>query len=569
MSKNLPTRDYRLRQSGKNSKLTAGGSHMTTKCRNCTRLSLENDRLRRQVATLTSQNQDSARKFSVPFSHNGALVADELCDGDSSVPISNVMVDKNSNEIVTEDVSSTVESTNAHKVEVVQSDVCCGTEDFKCDTSDTICGTDDTSVLQSIHGTDQIVHPFNEHSEAIFDMFDTTQLESSTTYSHLFGSRSVAYYGDHPYTYTGGSHPPCSFNNNIYLKTILEAVNHQYPDFEYNSAMVTRYSDGTEWIPLHSDDEKCIASNSLIMTISFGASRVLQFKSKGEATAEADVTLNHGDVLTMTHLSQSYFQHTVPEDQTSCHPRISVTLRKIVAQPPSGKLFPVSNTVIEHPSSEQCTSRKSSSKPLTVYISSSMFSNLDANKLSSQFQDALVFHYPGATASGINQRFHADDNKNNLDVSRITKIILMCGTNDVDVILNSPKHLRNKLLTSGKHPPDPMCLDNTNRNIEKLVLSLHEWAPIAKVNIVNILPRESFSRNQVISDINQFISKLHDNYPFVQTISTEENRYLFANRYGFRKSSLYFSHKGEDNVHLNHAGVIRLAKHLKYHAHII
>ena len=566
MSKTLISRDYHLRHTGKKSQHKASSSLTIAKCRNCCTLSLENDRLRRQIAILTSEIQENASKFCVPFSHNGTLVADELCADNSGLPIFDMPSNNKCSEIISEDVCSSVESTKTHEAEASKLNACCGTEDLNSETSDSICGTDDNSVLDSIHGTDHIVHAFNEHSEAIFDMFNVTELESCTKYSHLFGNRSVAYYGDHPYIYAGGSHPPCSFNNNTYLETILEAVNKEYPDFEYNSAMVTRYSDGTEWIPLHSDDEKCIAPNSLIMTISFGDTRVIQIKSKGRATAEAHVTLNHGDVLTMTHLSQSYFHHTIPEDPTSHHPRISVTLRKIV--PPSYKPYLVPNTVIEHPSDgEQCIPREGSSKPLTVYISSSMFSNLDASKLSSKFQDALVFHYPGATVSGINQRFHADANKDHLDVSRIKKIVLMCGTNDVDVILNSPRQFRTKLLTSNKHPPDSMCLDKTNRSIKTLILSLQKWAPNAKVNIVNILPRESFSRNQVISDINQFISKLQDDYPFVYVISTEKDRNLFANRYGFRKS-MYFSHKGPDNVHLNGAGVIRLAKHLKYHAHL-
>ena len=72
----------------------------------------------------------------------------------------------------------------------------------------------------------------------------------------------------------------------------------------------------------------------------------------------------------------------------------------------------------------------------------------------------------------------------------------------------------------------------------------------------------------MINDINLFISKLENSYSYVDMISTEVDRYLFTNKYGYRKSHQYFSCKGEDNVHLNYDGVTRLAKHLKYHAHL-
>ena len=49
-------------------------------------------------------------------------------------------------------------------------------------------------------------------------------------------------------------------------------------------------------------------------------------------------------------------------------------------------------------------------------------------------------------------------------------------------------------------------------------------------------------------------------------ISTEANRNLFSSKNGHRKSN-YFLNKGEDNVHFNKLGIVRIAKHLKYCAH--
>ena len=49
-------------------------------------------------------------------------------------------------------------------------------------------------------------------------------------------------------------------------------------------------------------------------------------------------------------------------------------------------------------------------------------------------------------------------------------------------------------------------------------------------------------------------------------ISTEKHRDLFTFKNGIRKH-YFFLNKGEDNVHLNNLGIVRLAKYLKYFAH--
>ena len=441
-------------------------------------------------------------------------------------------------------------------------------------TSDIACGRDKICELHTIDGTDHVIRPYDEHNLSVFKDFDVNLLDKCTKYSHHFGNRSVAYYGQYPYTYTGGHHDPRSAHENQYLKSILDALDNQYPSFSYNSAMITRYSNGSEWIPPHSDDEDCIAPNSTIMTVSFGQKRTLQFQSVLNTTMSENVTVRHGDVVTMTQLSQSYFQHFIPVENDCKNMRISITLRKIL--PPSRNAGPsficpkpdkVSESQPKH-NNKPIKDPQPKCKPITVYISSSMFSQLDPDKLSSKLQDAHVFHYPGATAEGINQRFHSDTRKNLINTSDVKNVILLCGTNDVDSILNSPKHMRSKLLKVDGHKANAKCLDTTNRSIEKLVKKLHEWAPLALINIVNILPRESRVRNEVICDINHFISNLSHTYSYVNMIDTERDRYLFVDQFGFRKSAKFFSNQGEDNVHLNLKGVIRLAKHLKYHAHL-
>ena len=102
--------------------------------------------------------------------------------------------------------------------------------------------------------------------------------------------------------------------------------------------------------------------------------------------------------------------------------------------------------------------------------------------------------------------------------------------------------------------------------ITDLTKYLHNWSVSAKINIVNVLPRESVSRNMVINSLNAHIHKLSLDFNYINMVGTEKDRSLFTFGNGLRKNN-YFDIRGSDNVHLNNAGLVRLAKHLKYLAH--
>ena len=102
--------------------------------------------------------------------------------------------------------------------------------------------------------------------------------------------------------------------------------------------------------------------------------------------------------------------------------------------------------------------------------------------------------------------------------------------------------------------------------IMELTSFLHTWADLASINFINILPRVSLARNQVINSLNCYVNELCGMYPYLKMVLTESHRSLFSLKNGFRKSH-FFSDKGVDNVHLNNLGISRLAKYLKYFAH--
>ena len=70
-----------------------------------------------------------------------------------------------------------------------------------------------------------------------------------------------------------------------------------------------------------------------------------------------------------------------------------------------------------------------------------------------------------------------------------------------------------------------------------------------------------------INSLNKHIKHLSNICPYLSMVSTELDRNLFTFKSGYRKD-IFFSSAGMDNVHLNDQGIIRLAKHLKFVAHI-
>ena len=143
---------------------------------------------------------------------------------------------------------------------------------------------------------------------------------------------------------------------------------------------------------------------------------------------------------------------------------------------------------------------------------------------------------------------------------------MFCGTNNIDKTLNIPFHRNSDFIETGQFRASESAINSVKAEFSELNNFLHYWANCANINILNILPRESSTRNIVINHINEFIFNLSSRYTYVEMISTEKHRNLFTFKNCFRKQ-VFFADKGEDNVHLNNLGVVRLAKYLKYFAH--
>ena len=433
------------------------------------------------------------------------------------------------------------------------------------------CGSSKTfSVYEGFHHT-----PYELHHESNFSLFKVSELDKSTKFSTHFDNRSVAFYGEFPYSYSNTTHEPQAFKNNGYLGKLLSYVEVVYPNAKFNSAMVHRYCTGENHIPMHSDSEADIVDGSSIITISLGDTRVMRFQEK-DSSYMSSVSLKHGDSLIMTKDSQKYFCHGIlPEDDKSL--RISVTLRLLNSpnitniletrnlstiscpQPDLQPKIPVLTRAYNDNKQDNFQNRQfytnqkksfeNSTRPVTtIYISSSMFRFLNPYKMSSNQQNAHVFFYPGATAEQMMKRLFQDPIFRAIDRKSVKQIFILSGTNNVDAILAGSQ-----------------TISSVSKNLSELLGRVWTHFDHPKIQVINILPREHQEKNHIVLQLNQFLyneCQAHG-LKFINTETGSDP--MFSYNSGQRNNNLFS--KGFDNVHLNDLGYAKLARHLKYLAH--
>ena len=397
-----------------------------------------------------------------------------------------------------------------------------------------------------------------------FSKFSLDRLVEEIEFSHKFQNRKATYYGDFPYEYKGASHGPRTVPTDSYLAKLRSYLGILLPNLKHNSMLINLYESGVDFIPPHSDSESCIVDDSDIVTVSLGATRTLQIKSSKSGKIVGSSQLQHGDVVIMSKSSQADFLHEILPEETCDKPRISITFRQIqpprITQssdfnrrppPPSihegcGYVPPDHHPVKKNSKNPAPRSfQKESPKKSALFISSSMFRFLDPEKLSSPTISATKLFYAGADAKVMLSKLKTDLST----VPSPSVIYLMTGTNNVNSVYFGSK-----------------SLDEAAGDIDKLLSYLKSVYPTTPIHVINILPRSTKGRNDVVKELNKLIESICHNDPRVDFMQTQ---HLFNYRNGLRKE-FYFvksSAKIYDNCHLNASGVIRLAKFLKYWVH--
>lgn len=145
---------------------------------------------------------------------------------------------------------------------------------------------------------------------------------------HITTKRKVAWYGDSDYTY--------SYSNTTkqalpWIQELLAIKNktEQITLEKYNSCLLNLYHNGGEGMSWHSDNEKELAQDGAIASLSFGAER--KFSLKHKITGQTvSVILENGSLLLMKDTTQTHWLHSLPKSSVIKKPRINLTFRKFV-----------------------------------------------------------------------------------------------------------------------------------------------------------------------------------------------------------------------------------------------
>ncbi|MSR31410.1 MAG: alpha-ketoglutarate-dependent dioxygenase AlkB [Gemmataceae bacterium] len=95
----------------------------------------------------------------------------------------------------------------------------------------------------------------------------------------------------------------------------------------FNSVLLNLYRDGNDSVSWHADDEKELGPDPLIASVSLGAPRRFQFKSRVKPESRREILLTSGCLLFMGLGSQTLWLHQVPKEKMATQARINLTFR--------------------------------------------------------------------------------------------------------------------------------------------------------------------------------------------------------------------------------------------------
>ena len=142
---------------------------------------------------------------------------------------------------------------------------------------------------------------------------------------HIMTARKVAWYGDSDfsYTYSGTTKQALPWTAELLeLKARVEEITSS----AFNSCLLNLYHNGSEGMAWHSDDEKALARNSSIASVTFGAERKFAFRHK-RTKESVSLVLEHGSLLVMKDETQTHWHHRLPPTKKTSTPRINLTFR--------------------------------------------------------------------------------------------------------------------------------------------------------------------------------------------------------------------------------------------------
>ena len=99
-----------------------------------------------------------------------------------------------------------------------------------------------------------------------FKNVDFEKLDQGVSFETKLSNRSLSYYGLSKYSYNTIVHEPKPLPSpEHYISKIIDHLKSVLPLFEFNSLLITKYQNGTDFIGYHSDNESEIVPKSDIV----------------------------------------------------------------------------------------------------------------------------------------------------------------------------------------------------------------------------------------------------------------------------------------------------------------
>ena len=99
----------------------------------------------------------------------------------------------------------------------------------------------------------------------------------------------------------------------------------------FNSCLLNRYEDGNQGMAWHSDDEAELGPETVIASVSFGATRKFAFRHR-RTRRKFEMLLHHGQLIVMRGQTQAHWQHALMKSTRVTQPRVNLTFRTIRAR---------------------------------------------------------------------------------------------------------------------------------------------------------------------------------------------------------------------------------------------
>ncbi|MBP6624884.1 MAG: alpha-ketoglutarate-dependent dioxygenase AlkB [Chitinophagaceae bacterium] len=167
-----------------------------------------------------------------------------------------------------------------------------------------------------------------DYADKLFKQIDWKHDEAKMYGKHFITKRKVAWHGDVPFTYTYSNTTKLALpwtNELLCIKKNVEQISQA----SYNACLLNLYHDGQEGMAWHSDDEKALAFQAPIASVSFGAERKFAFKHK-QSNEVVSIILENGSLLVMAGETQTYWKHRLPPTSKVNKPRINLTFRTML-----------------------------------------------------------------------------------------------------------------------------------------------------------------------------------------------------------------------------------------------